>query len=75
MDCCHTENKSNGNVKGGKMEISKNTIMWIIIAVLLVATLFLTFKTSSIGSSTSTAQAAGLAAKSAASSSGMVGGC
>jgi len=58
MDCC--ENKdSKLKVKGGKsmVEINKKTILWIVIGVLLIGTIFLTFKASSKG--TDAAQANG----------------
>ena len=81
MDCCNTkETKKKNNeesMKGGKsmVEINKKTMLWIVIGVLLIATIFLTFKASSIG--TGAAQATATAARTAAStaSSGMVGGC
>ncbi len=64
-------------MKGGKsmVEIDKKTMLWIIIGILLIATIFLTFKASAIG--TAPAQATASAVKTAAStaSSGMVGGC
>ena len=82
MDCCNTkqntkkENREE-SMKGGKSmtEINKKTMLWIIIGILVIATIFLTFKASSIG--TGAAQAAASAAKTAASttSNGMVGGC
>ena len=52
--------------------INKRTILWIIIGVLFVIALFLSFKA---GAGISSVQAAGSAAQSAASYSGMVGGC
>ena len=82
MDCCNTkQNTKKENkeeiVKGGKSmaKINKKTMLWIVIGVLLIATIFLTFKASSIG--TGAAQATASAARTAAStaSSGMVGGC
>ena len=82
MDCCNTKQntkKENGeeSMKGGKSmaKINKKTMLWIVIGVLLIATIFLTFKASSIG--TGAAQATASAARTAAStaSSGMVGGC
>jgi len=56
-------------------KINKNVLLWIIIGALVIATIFLTFKASSIG--TSSAQATASAARTVAStaSSGMVGGC
>lgn len=54
------------------MEIKKNTLMWVVIAVLFIATLFLTFKTGNIGTASSTTQVAAATARSAASQ--MVGG-
>jgi len=82
MDCCENmkEEKKESkeeNMKGGKsmVEISKKTMLWIVIGILVLATIFLTFKASSIG--VGTVQATASAAKTAAStaSSGMVGGC
>ncbi|KKR15049.1 MAG: hypothetical protein UT44_C0043G0009 [Candidatus Levybacteria bacterium GW2011_GWA1_39_32] len=64
-------------MKGGKSmaEVKKSTLLWIVIGVLVIATIFLTFKASSIG--TGAAQSTASAAKTVAStaSSGMVGGC
>ena len=62
-------------MKGGKsmVEIDKKTMLWIIIGILLIATIFLTFKASAIG--TAPAQATASAVKTATASSGMVGGC
>ncbi len=55
--------------------MEKRIVLWIVIGVLFLATLFLTFKAGS-GSSIETAKATGLAVKSVASSgAGMVGGC
>jgi len=87
MDCCGGKNEDESNnlerkikekkVKGGKnmTNTNKKTMMWIVIGLLVVATIFLTFKASSIG--TGAAQATALAARTAVStaSSGMVGGC
>ena len=80
MDCCNTNTKKENreeSVKGGKSmaKINKKTMLWIVIGILLIATIFLTFKASSIG--TGAAQATASAARTAAStaSSGMVGGC
>lgn len=82
MDCCNIkqdtkkENRKE-SVKGGKSmtEINKKTMLWILIGILVIATIFLTFKASSIGDGV--AQATASVAKTAAStaSSGMVGGC
>lgn len=81
MDCCgnaHTNKESEEkSMKGGKsmVKISNKTLLWIVIGILLIATIFLTFKSSSVG--TGAAQATVSAARTAAStaSSGMVGGC
>mgnify|MGYP001558136867 CR=1 FL=1 len=81
MDCCNTKQNKKENreesVKGGKSmaESKKNVWLWVIIGLLVVATIFLTFKASSIG--TGAAQATASVARTAAStaSSGMVGGC
>ena len=48
--------------------------LWIVIGVLFVTALFLTFKAGAIGN-VGTGQVVVSAAKSAAASSGMVGGC
>ena len=82
MDCCNTkqntkkENKEE-SMKGGKrmVEINKKTMLWIVIGILVIATIFLTFKASSIG--TGAAQTTASATRTAVStaSSGMVGGC
>ena len=79
MDCCDTKNNGkhckdlkHEEMKGGTtMRIKKSTLLWVAIGILLAATLFLTFKASSISSGV--VQAASTAASSAAS--GMVGGC
>ena len=71
MDCC---SNSNGNdMKGGKqmVEVSKSTLMWIIIGLLFLGVLYLTFKTG--GANASSVQTAATTAQSAASQ--MVGGC
>ena len=80
MDCCNTKeikHEKEKSMKGGKsmVEINKKTMLWIVIGVLLIATIFLTFKASSIG--TGAAQATASVARTAVStaSSGMVGGC
>src|SRR3989344_2471975 len=56
------------SVKGGKnmVEIKKKLMLWIVIGILFIATIFLTLKSSSIG--TESAQATALVAKTAASS-------
>ena len=78
MDCCNTNNEnsnhSNRKMKGGYFKMDRKIAMWIAIAVLFLAVLFLTFKAG--GNVTASAESAGTAAKSAASSyGGMVGGC
>ena len=75
MDCCTSkqENKSvdeNEKLKGGKMD--KKIIMWIIIAILVIAVIFITIKTTNLGA---TGQVVSSASQAASSSSGMVGGC
>ena len=59
MDCCENtkqnvkkENKEK-KVKGGKHMETKNIMLWAVIGVLLVATIFLTVKASSLGTQTS----------------------
>ena len=83
MDCCtgnhdkaHSNSQSSNEMKGGRFRMEKRFVLWIVIGVLFLAVLFLTFKAGS-GGSVEIAQAATLAARSAASSpgAGMVGGC
>lgn len=51
-NCCEKMKKQ--KIKGGEsMEISKKTMLWIVIGVLLVAAIFLTFKVSSLNSGSS----------------------
>ncbi len=86
MDCCNTKEKKDcckrferqkEDLKGGnkKAKMERKTMMWIIIGILVIATIFLTIKASSIGSGA--VQATGAIVKTAVSapSSGMVGGC
>jgi hypothetical protein len=80
MDCCKTKdeegcckdlNKNSEKLKGGKIKMERNVLLWITISVLFVVALFVVFQAGSSG-----VQAAGGVAQSAASSSGwMVGGC
>ncbi len=57
MDCCENTKQNSKKminekiVKGGKsmVEAKRNTMLWIVIGVLLIATIFLTFKASSKG--------------------------
>jgi len=53
--------------------MDKKTLMWIVIVIMLLAVLFLTFKTSGLIGAKATANAVLTAASSA--SSQMVGGC
>ncbi len=76
IDCCASKSESkdineNKNLKGGKMD--KKMIMWIAIAVLVIAVIFLTLKAPA--STANVASSAGQAAAGQAASSGMVGGC
>ena len=80
MDCCKTKNedgcckdlsKNSENMKGGKIKMERNVLLWGVIAVLFVVALVLIFQTGASGS----VQAAGNAASNAVSSGGMVGGC
>ena len=76
MDCCgNTETKNRSkeeSMKGGKsMTEKKSKMLWIVIGILVLATIFLIFKASSIG--TGAAQA--VASTAGAASGGMVGGC
>lgn len=60
------------------MQIKRNTLMWIVIAVLLVFVLYLTFANGDPSVASSTGGAGASAAKTAASTAsygGMVGGC
>src|SRR3989338_9739326 len=67
MDCCGNtkqnrlkENKENNmdkenkekKLKGGKHMETKNIMLWAVIGILLVATIFLTVKASSLGAQT-----------------------
>lgn len=59
-------------MKGGKLKMDRRIILWGVISVLFVVTLFLTFKAGSVV----VVQTAGSVAQSvSAASSGMVGGC
>ena len=76
MDCCTSKSNNesineNKNLNGGKMD--RKIIMWIAIAVLVIAVIFLTLK--SPASTANAASSAGQAAASQVASSGMVGGC
>jgi len=56
MDCCGNTKESiekEKKVKGGKHMETKNIMLWAVIGVLLVATIFLTVKASSLGAQTS----------------------
>ena len=77
MDCCSTS--SNKEMKGGILDkdksgsfkMDKKVILWIIIAILVVAVIYITFfRGGSTGSAVNVVQSAGQVA-----SSGMVGGC
>ncbi len=84
MDCCGMGNKHKEKemekkhfenmekVKGGNGIMDRRIIMWIVIGLLFLATLYLTFKSPTTGN-VAAVQSAGAAAQSAASS--MVGGC
>ena len=75
MDCCGNtkQNAKNEckeeNMKGGKemVKAKKNKTLWIVIGILVIATIFLIFKASSIGT--------GVVAAASTASGGMVGGC
>ncbi len=82
MDCCNTKQNikkesKEESMKGGNnmVEINKKTMLWIVVGILVIATIFLTVKASAIG--TGAAQTTASAVRTAAStaSSGMVGGC
>ena len=75
MDWCHHEKKpccekleENINLKGGKMD--KKLIMWIVIAILLVAMIYVTFFKGSVDANT-----IGATQTSVQTASSMVGGC
>ena len=53
--------------------MDKKIIMWIIIAILVIAVIFITIKTMNLGATGQVVSSAGQAASSAGS--GMVGGC
>ena len=55
------------------MQIKKKTMLWVIIAVMFIAVLFLTFKAGAVNTAVSTAGQAVSTVSTA--SSGMVGGC
>ena len=76
MDCCASKNNSedineNKNSKGGKMD--RKIIMWIVIAILVIAVIFLTLKDPA--STANAVSSAGQAAAGQVASGGMVGGC
>ena len=56
------------------MQIKKNTLLWVAIAVLFIAVLFVTFKAGTGGGIVSTTAQAVSTAKGAAANT-MVGGC
>jgi len=67
-DCC-SSTSTKEKMKGGKMD--KKIILWIVIALLVIAVIYVTFfRGGSTGSAISGVQSAGQVA-----SSGMVGGC
>jgi len=70
MDCCDNEDK----VKGGLLKMDRRIFLWIVVGALFAIALFMTFKAGSVGS-VEAVQTAKTVAKTAASSSGMVGGC
>ena len=66
-DCCGNTNSNGGNTK---MD-TKNVVLWIVIAILVIAVVYVVFfKGGSTGSAISAGQSVGQVA-----SSGMVGGC
>jgi len=69
MDCCNTSEKSKINETGGKMD-NKKIILWIIIAALVIAVIYMTANAGNISG-----QAANTAVQSVQSAGGMVGGC
>ena len=80
MECCNTKEEKDcckkldkTSMKGGKARMEKRIWLWVVIAVLFVAVLFLTFKVGNIGATGNVVQSAGSVAQSAGSA--MVGGC
>lgn len=72
MDCCSNEStreESKANLKGGKMD--KRILLWIIIAILVLAVIYVVF----FKDTGSVSAAAGSASSAAQSYGGMVGGC
>ncbi|MBS3065898.1 hypothetical protein J4229_02520 [Candidatus Pacearchaeota archaeon] len=52
MDCCDTKDKNqeeSAKDVNSMVEIKKSTLLWIVIGILLITTIFLTIKASSIG--------------------------
>ncbi len=66
-DCCKHEHEK-GHKSSGSMA-DKKTMLWVVIAVLAVVTVFVTVKTMNLGAATQTITAA------ASSGGAMVGGC
>ena len=56
------------------MQINKRTLLWAVIAILFIVTLFVSFKAGAVGSAVSSTGQAASAAQSVASNA-MVGGC
>ncbi|PJE81906.1 hypothetical protein COU58_00260 [Candidatus Pacearchaeota archaeon CG10_big_fil_rev_8_21_14_0_10_32_42] len=80
MDCCKIKNHegcckdldgNSENLKGGKIKMERNVLLWGVIGVLFIVALVLVFQVGASGvqAATSTAGAA------APSAGGMVGGC
>ncbi len=80
-DCCAPDAKQNNiknnEMKGGDLKMERKLIMWIVIGILVLAVLYLTFKTGSTSGNAAVIQsaAASQSAAQSAASSGMVGGC
>ena len=73
-DCCKPNEDEDISIKGGKATMDiKKIILWVIIALLAIAVIYVVFiRPSSGGSVISAGRAAGQVAR---SSGGMVGGC
>ena len=68
MDCCDNEN----SLKGGKTKMDKKTLLWILIALLIISAVYVIFFRGSVSGDVIDA---GKTAGQVAYSGGMVGGC
>lgn len=71
--CC----KDLGILKGGGVKVKRSTLLWMVIAVLFVAVLYMTFKAGNSSAAVTAADSARSAVQAAAQSAApsMVGGC